>query len=64
MPRTIPKLVGDMVGYVDHLSIDIHRALSSTVCLPKKKPSLEMFFSKAAWQVLHRHGAGEHDVEL
>ena len=49
------KSVGDMSTYVDHFFRDIAGQLSVTICLPKKKPALEIFFPQTECQVLHRH---------
>jgi hypothetical protein len=40
---------------VDHFFRDIAGQLSATICLPKEKPALEIFFQQAEWQVLHGH---------
>jgi len=47
-----------MSSYVDHFFRDIAGQLSATICLPKKKPTLEIFFPQAEWQVLHGHWPG------
>jgi hypothetical protein len=44
-----------MTSQVDHFFRDITGQLSTTICPPKEKPALEIFFPQAEWQVLDRH---------
>src|ERR1700686_3943542 len=56
-------LVQVLEGEVEiRIAARFHREIggewSTTICLPKKKPALEIFFSQAKCQVLHWHWPG------